>query len=92
MSYKPACDFSGFYQNSGFSEKKKTVEICVEMMQNLGGWHRDSRKVQRWLNILFIIQYFPGFGNCILQFSNQIFFSVPSVLDPPGYSVLSYSF
>ena len=29
--------YSGFYKNSGFSEKSIIVKICVEIMQNLGG-------------------------------------------------------
>ena len=37
--------FLVFNRTLFFSEKDNDG-ICVEMIQNLGGWHRDSRNVQ----------------------------------------------
>ena len=37
---------SDFYQNPVVF--LIIVEICVEMMQNLGGWYRDNRNMQMW--------------------------------------------
>ena len=46
-----ACDFSSFYQNSGFPEKKTfkifIIEIVVEILKFVG-WVRKRRKVQMW--------------------------------------------
>ena len=54
MFYQYACDFSGFYQDSDFSLKKKKKEtsklfiigILVDRCEGASG--RDSRKMQMW--------------------------------------------
>ena len=66
--HRQARDFSGFYWNSSFPEKKTfknfILEIRVKVMWKLEGCELEGAIVE----MFFIMDYFPGFGKCI--FSN----------------------
>ena len=83
INCKQACDFSGFYKNSGFSEKSIIVDICAEIMQNLGGCHRDTERCKCGIYFLALgIAFSSDLGGVETKFSCpfQLFYCLQDTL------------